>query len=876
MKKTTLNTKSLITVIVLFFTVNQIFASEITTPESFFGFKPGTDRMLFNYQPLIDYFKKLDEQSDRIKMIEIGESPMGKKMYAAFISSEKNIKNLEKLKEINRELALNSSLKSDELSEFIDEGKVFILATLSMHSSEVGPTQAIPLMAYEAATTKDTEKLKWLDDVVYMVVPSHNPDGMDLVVDYFNKTKGTKYEGSNLPEVYHKYIGHDNNRDFVTLTQSDNRAVAALYNKTWFPQVFVEKHQMGSTGPRYFVPPMHDPIAENVDEKIWNWTWVFGSNMATDMAADGCSGVSQHYLFDDYWPGATETALWKNVVGLLTEMASIQGAKPIYIEKSELTVSGKGLAEYKKSINMTNPWEGGWWRLSDMVHYEISSSWSLIKTGSKFRADLLKNRNELCRDEVNKGKTLSPAYFVIPAEQTDKGELADLISLLNEHGISIFKTKEKLQNGNKIIEKGDYIVPLAQPFRAFIKEVLEKQNFPERHYMPGGELIQPYDITSWSLPMHRGISSYQIENTVAELDALLDKVVFPLKANAGHNEKAKTIVLPVSNNESFKIAFRALTSGVKIKRVTKDFISGGKQIKAGDFIIPVAESSTDKLNDLLAGLKTPPVSLEENVTENCMELKLPRIALMETNFADMDAGWTRYIFDSYLIPYTIMKPGETEKKNLDDFDVIVFPDNNASVLLDGKYKSADNTYSIPNFDPQYTKGIGKEGIQKLMKFVADGGVIVSWGQSTELFLGNQTIKLSETENEEFNLPATDISKKLTKLYIPGSLLNIKLTEGHQLTYGMEKTAKVFSRGRPVFATSIPYFDMDRRVIASYPEKEILASGYADGVESLGGKSAMIWLQKGKGQLVMYGFSPQFRASTTGTYKLLFNALLLNK
>jgi hypothetical protein len=852
----------------------MLSGAEIPTPESHFGFKPGTDRMLFNYQSLIDYFSKLDEISDRFKMIEIGQSPMGKKMHAVFISSEKNIKNLEKLREINRELALNPNLSSSILQKYIDEGKVFILSTLSMHASEVAPAQAIPSFAYEALTTSDVGKQKWFDDVVYMFVPSHNPDGMDLVVNYYNKTKGTKYEGSNLPEVYHKYVGHDNNRDFVTLTQSDNQAVARLYNRTWFPQVMCEKHQMGSTGPRYFVPPMHDPIAENIDEKIWNWTWVFGSNMATDMAAEGHKGISQQYLFDDYWPGSTETALWKNIIGLLTEMASVQGAKPIFIEKSELTVAGKGLSEYKKSINMPAPWEGGWWTLGEMVKYEITSNWSLVKTGSKYRAEILKNRNILCQGEVNKGKTLSPAYYILPANQTDKGELADLLSLLDEHGISVYKAGEKLQYGNKVIAKGDIVVPLAQPFRAFIKEVLEKQNFPARHYTPGGELIQPYDITSWSLPMHRGLVSYQIEKPIAELDSRLEKVSFPLKAISLKSEKSGNFVFPVSNNESFRVVFKALNAGIPVKRAVDNLFSGNVMVKKGDFFIALNDKNREKIQGLFSDLKTQPIISDGIFEKNLIDLKLPRIALMETHFADMDAGWTRYIFDSYSIPFSILKPGETVNKNLTDFDVIVFPDNNLSLLLEGKNKSGDNTYNIPNYDPKYTKGIGKEGVQNLMKFVADGGVIVSWGQSTGLFLGNQTIKISETEKEEFDLPVTDVSKTLAKLSIPGSLLNVELIENHPLTLGMDKTAKVFSRGRPVFNTSIPYFDMDRRVIARYPENEILASGYAENQELLAEKAAMVWIQKGKGQLVMYGFSPQFRASTTGTYKLLFNALLL--
>ncbi|NOR73772.1 MAG: hypothetical protein GQ525_01300 [Draconibacterium sp.] len=851
-------------------------SSQLKTPEVFFGFQPGTDQSLFNYDPLIEYLQMVADVSPRVKMIEVGESPMGAKMYATFFSSEENIKNLDRLKNINKELAINPDLSENEIQTYTDEGKVFIMAALSMHSTEVGPSQSAPLLAYEIATTKDPKILNWLDNVVYMIVPSHNPDGMDLVVNHYNKSKGTKYEGGNLPVVYHKYVGHDNNRDFVTLTQSDNLAVARLYNKTWYPQVMVEKHQMGSYGPRYFVPPMNDPIAENIDERVWNWTWIFGSNMATDMAADGLAGVSQHYLFDDYWPGSTETALWKNVIGLLTECASVQFAKPIYIEKNELRASGKGLGEYKKSINMPFPWNGGWWRLNDIIEYEMSSTWSLIKTGSIHKNEILLNRNALCKKEVKKGKTLAPAYFILPNIQHDKGELYGLITLLDEHGVAVYKTSDNLQYNGRVIEKGDYIVPLAQPYRAFIKEVMESQKFPERHYTPGGEMIKPYDITSWSLPLHRGVSSFQIDEVVNSLETALLKVEFPLHFEAEHSENIQSLVFPVSNNESFKVAFKAMSQGIKVLRITESLKVGEVTLQIGDFVINISENISDKLHDIFSDLTVSPISLTETLSENIDELELPKIALIETNFHDMDAGWTRYIFDTYQIPFTVVKPGEVKEKNLSEFDVIVFPDNNKSILLEGKYKGSSGAYSIPSYDPQFTKGIEKEGVQKLMKFVNDGGTIVSWGLSTGLFLGAQSIKISDKEIEEFQLPVSDISDNLKKsgLYAPGSLLNIDLKIDHPLTLGMQKTAKVFSRGRPVFSTSIPYFDTDRRVIASYPDDNVLASGYAKDNKLLEGKSAMVWAKKGKGQFVLYGFYPQFRASTSGTYKLLFNALLL--
>ncbi|NQU85524.1 MAG: hypothetical protein HQ541_07165 [Mariniphaga sp.] len=852
-------------------------SAQIVTPEEFFGFKPGADREVFNYQPLIDYMQQLDEASPRVKMIDIGASPMGKRMYVVFLSSEENINNLDRLKHINKELAINTNLSETQLEEYISEGKVFIMAALSMHSTEVAPTQAAPIVAHTIATTSDPDMLKWLDDVVYMMVPNHNPDGMDLIIDYYKKTKDTKYEGANLPEVYHKYVGHDNNRDFVTLTQSDNAAVARLYNKTWFPQVMVEKHQMGSYGPRYFVPPMHDPIAENIDEKIWNWTWIFGSNMAKDMARDGCEGISQHYLFDDYWPGSTETALWKNVIGLLTEAASVQIAKPIYIEKSELRATGKGLGEYKKSINMPLPWEGGWWHLSDIVKFELSSTWSLLKTGSIHRKDILINRNVIALEEVQKGLTQAPYFYIFPASQHDDGELADMLTLLDEHGVNVFKTTDDLVVEGRVVKKGDYVVPLAQPFRSFVKEVLEKQKFPERHYMPGGELIKPYDITSWSLPLHRGLKSDEINTPQPELAESIEKVEFPLVPEMGSHGELKALIFPVRRNESFKAVFNAMGKGIDVFRAGKNMDVDGVKIKEGDFVVPFKMKDMEKWHEIMEEFKTIMPSVNEEIKEGIVKIEMPEIALIETSFHDMDAGWTRYVLDTYNIPYTVLNPGEVALKQLSAFDVIIMPDSDKEILLSGKNKSSSSsTYSIPAYDPQFTKGLTKDGQQDLVRFVHDGGTIVSWGRSARLFMGAQSLKTQGGATEDFQLPVSDISESLAKqkLYCPGSLLTIDLKEGHPLTYGMQGSANVFTRGRPVFSTSIPYFDTDRRVIGSYPEDDIVASGYVDKEELLAGKAAMVWAKKGKGQFVFYGFYPQFRASTTGTYKLLFNALLL--
>jgi len=850
--------------------------SSFTKPSAFFGFEPGSDRNLFTYELLIDYLQKLDGESDRIHMEEIGHSPMGRPMYIAFISSEENIANLESMKKVNRELALNPDLDPDVLQDMVTEGKVFVLATLSMHSSEVAPTQASPLIAYDLATTKDEKKLEWLKNVVYMLVPNHNPDGMNMIVEDYLKNKGTKYEGASLPGVYHKYVGHNINRDFVILSQEDTKAVAGIYNLTWFPQVMVEKHQMGSTGTRYFVPPNHDPIAENVPAGIFHWGGVFGQHMATDMSSDGLTGVSQHYIFDNYWPGSTETCIWKNVIGFLTEAASVQTATPVYIEPTELSVGGKGLSEYKKSVNMLEPWEGGWWRLSDIVEYELSSTMSILKTASLYREDILDFRNRMCREQVDLGRTEAPYYYIMPREQHDQGELVNLVNLMKEHGVEVYALDEQVMLEGKVYQAGDVVIPLAQPFRPFIKEVMETQEFPERHYTPGGELIKPYDIASWSLPLHRYVTSHEIDVRSKDLEGNLSLIEgkYDLKENGLLQSAA--VVLTVNSNESFRTVFRALEQGLKVQRLKEETEIGGKNFGAGSFIL-YQGSKKKEWEAIMADLPFQATELLDKRALPVDELELPRIALVETFFHDMDAGWTRFLFDTYHIPFTVLHPGDIKDKDIAaDFDVVIFPDSDKDQLMTGKRKSGESYY-MGSYHPDYVKGIEKEGMEKLMNFSDQGGIIISWGRSAALFEGMLKIKKKEGE-EEFSLPFRDISADLAKagLYIPGSLMKVNLAEGHPLTLGMPESIGVFSRGRPVFTTSVPRFDMDRRVIGSYPEKKVLMSGYAAEEEKMGNKAAMLWMKKGKGQFVLFGFGPQFRASTQASYKLLFNSILLKK
>lgn len=852
--------------------VVSISAQNLTKPDDFFGFKPGSDRMLFTYEKLIDYLKTLDSQSDRLKLIEIGTSPMGKPMYIALISSEQNIRNLDRLKEINKKLALDFTMSESEKSDLVNEGKVFVLGTLSMHSSEVAPSQALPLIAYDWVTTTDPSKLKILNDVVYMVVPNHNPDGMDMVVDHYNKYKDTKYESTSYPGVYHKYVGHDNNRDFIVLSQTDSKAISSLTSTTWFPQVMVEKHQMGSTGPRYFVPPNSDPIAENIDPELWTWNGLFGQNMINDMTAKGLTGICQHSIFDNYWPGSTETCLWKNVISFLTEAASAQVAKPIFVEPTELNANDKGLAEYKISTNMPAPWLGGWWRLGDIVQYEIESTASILNSASLFKDRILAFRNEICKREVKKGQTQAPYYFIVPENQSDKSELVELVNLLKEHGVDVSKLIADFILNGVAYKKGDIVIPLAQPFRSFIKEVMETQKYPERHFTPNGELMEPYDITSWSLPLHKGLKSNQIDARNLEFEKNFEKIVgqYSLSNNKDNFEYA---VLTSTNNESYKLVFEALNSGIKVDRCANDFEMDGVTIPAGSFII----KKQDKLIELLKTSTFPILYTDKTPSISVNPVLLPRIALVESFMHDMDAGWTRFVLDSYSIKFTILHPKDFEATELSkNFDIIIFPDEDASILKDGKAKRGEQYY-ISNVPPEYAKGMGTKGFENLMNYINLGGTIISWGESTALFEGTLTIK-DKTTSEEFRLPFRNEGEQLTKkgLQCPGSLVKMDVLQNHPISWGVPNPIGVFYRGTQAFSTSIPNFDMDRRVIGYFEEEKTLLSGFMVSEKLLDNKSALIWVKKGKAQFVLMGFSPIFRASVAGDYKFLFNSILLPK
>jgi hypothetical protein len=465
------------------------------SPNDFLKMNVGADRVLADYKQIASYFRALASASPRVRVETLGKTTLGEDEIMAIITSEENMHSLDRIKAGAARLADPRGLSDDEANAIIRDGKAIVLVTCNIHSTEIASSQMAMEWAYALATADDAETKRRLSNVVLLLVPSLNPDGQIMVTDWYRKYVGTRYEGGRLPWLYHHYVGHDNNRDWYMLTQVETKNLNRAVYDEWNPQVFVDEHQMGTTGPRMFIPPFADPVDPDVHPLIWREVNIIGSNMAFRLEQANKSGMIYGYSFDAYWLGGTRnTGWWKNITGLLLETASANVASPIRVEPSELRGGTKGLVDYKATINHPHPWPGGVWRIRDIMDYERIASDALLEIASQHREDLL-------RDLLVRARSAVAAFgkdeaYRIPHDQRDWPTAQKMASILVEHKVDV------LQSDN-----GDYWVPLSQPYSKFVIEMLEPQRYPEVRLQPGKEILKPYDVATWTLPLAMGVTA---------------------------------------------------------------------------------------------------------------------------------------------------------------------------------------------------------------------------------------------------------------------------------------------------------------------------------------------------------------------------------
>jgi hypothetical protein len=464
----------------------------IQSPSQFLGFQVGADRTLADYRQIVSYLRALANDSPRVRIESMGKTTLGEDFIMAIISSEENIRNLDGIRDKAKSLADPRGLTDAQVDALVREGKAVVVVTCNIHSSEIASSQMAMEWAYALATANDPATKRRLDNVVLLLVPSLNPDGQIMITDYYRKYLGTRYEGGRLPWLYHRYVGHDNNRDWYMLTQVETKEMSRAVYREWFPQVWVDEHQMGSDGPRMFIPPFADPVDATVNPLIWREANLIGSNMAFRLEQQQKSGLIYGYSFDAYWLGGTRnTGWWKNVTGLLLETASARIATPARIEPTELHGGQKGLVEYKATINHPNPWPGGVWRMRDIMDYERIASDALLEIVAERREDFLRDEVVRARAAIAWGGNVA---YRIPRNQRDWPTAEFMTSILLEHGVEVREAN------------GDYYIPLAQPYSKFVAQLLEPQRYPEVRLQPGKEILRPYDVATWTLPLAMGVT----------------------------------------------------------------------------------------------------------------------------------------------------------------------------------------------------------------------------------------------------------------------------------------------------------------------------------------------------------------------------------
>jgi hypothetical protein len=540
-------------------------------------------------------------------------------------------------------------------------------------------------------------------------------------------------------------------------------------------------------------------------------------------------------------------------------------ATPIYIEPSELPNDN-----VEKRMDFPDPWPGGWWRLRNLVDYELGLSLSLVNTAYLHKEDFLFNSYRMCRDSIENREKGQPFAFVIPREQHDYPVALKMLEILKLGGIEIQEAAKDFVADGKLYGAGSFVVLMSQPYRPYAQALLERQTYPDLRENPGDPPIPPYDNAGWTLPLQMGVTCEPVMSPFTADLAKLDNIPYP--SIKMPNPAASYIILDSSNNASFSVVFALLPDRAEIYRSRDEIEGKGFSVNAGSFIIKNTPQVQKKLPDLLEKWHLTAYELEDTGTIPKFPLKRSRIGLYQSWRASMDEGWTRYVFDTAGIPYTTLhnqdfKAAKQKKSDLrKNVDVIVFADESPEIIKTGKPdpNSPWARYYSSELPPPYQGGIGAEGVTALEDFVARGGILVCMNNASKLVL------------KEFKqIPARNILEKVNRsqFFCPTSLLKAEVDNHSPIGYGMPRETAVLFSHSPTFTTWVPSGEWNRKVVVSYPKKDLLMSGWLQGEEVIARKPALVDFKYKQGRIILIGFHCQHRAQSHGTYKFLFNALL---
>jgi len=837
-------------------------AQSLKSPEEFLGFKVGADYKIADYETISRYFKHLSENTKYIHYQNIGKTSLGKDMFMAIISTPENIKSMEKYKKIVQQLSDPRKITEAQAANLAKEGKAVVLVTCNIHSTEIAAAQMSMELAYKIATSTAPEKTnKALKDVIFLLMPSINPDGTTMVVDWYNKYLNTEFENAGMPYLYHPYAGHDDNRDWFMFNLVETRNVVNIAFKEWMPQVWLDEHQMGSSGARLFLVPYKDPLNPNVNPLIWRWHQVFGAMASFNLEKKGLTGVIDQSMFEGWWQGSASIAgLWHNQIAMLSEMASCNVASPIFIDSSEVRTSQELTTFDIRSI-YPSPWRGGWWRLRDLVEYELAFTYNLIETSALFKEDLLMSYYKMGKEAIDKGSEGKPYAYVIPRSQKDPVTTSKMIEMLQMGGVEVNFSDKEYKIDNVTYPANSYIIFTAQPNGRYVKDLFEEQFYPDLRKSRTETPIRPYDVAGWTLPYMMGVKFSIIDNPVKIDTKIIADANYQPSIISGKG--AKYYIAPSGLNINSTLINRLQKENISVYWNNDKIKTDGVEFDRGSVIVPVNEKSKPAIASLSKELHLKIYTVDDIDKTKIKELKKVRVGLYQSYSANMDEGWTRLLLENYQFDFKTMYNKDFKNKKLkDNFDVIIIPDMGGEVIKTGKPGGENARYYTPK-PADYEGGIEKEGVDNLKSFIEkDGGYLLTIGQACNFAI------------EDLGLKVTNVLKNVRNddFYCPGSLLRINLDVSNPIAYGMDSESIGYLSQSMAFATSTPSGQFDRAVIARYPDKELLKSGFLLGPDYLFKRSAIVDIKQKNGHVVLFGFKVQNRHQTFGTFKLLFNAI----
>jgi hypothetical protein len=867
----------------LAFTLTAGAQSGVPAPEQFFGFRMGTDNKLARWDRIVDYFRQVSSASDRIRFRELGKSTNGNPFIALEISSPDTLKDLDRYKQMERKLYFQGGAPTDgERDEIFRQGKAVVAVTTTIHATEIGASQMVVELVHRLATDTSPQVKKILDNVIFVLVPSLNPDGQIMVTDWFNKNLDTPFATSQIPYLYHPYVGHDNNRDMYMFTQKESQHTAKLLWHDWFPSVWLDEHQQGSNGARIFVMPATDPINPNVHPLIYRWNGILGQSQAAALEAAGKEGIIYNSTYTNFWQGAMAwSGWWHNQVGLLTEVASARVAAPIDQQRAIPGQARGGAApaegggrgggrggdagvlppptDTNSRTEYPRPWLGGRWTLRDIVDYELIATMALLDTVADRREALLRQIYEVNRVTVEAGKKGEPAAILIPVEtQHDPHEAAHLVEKLQMGGVEVYRADAAFEADGRKYAAGTFVIPMAQVFARYAKDILEKQTYPEVRRSPASPPEPPYDVTAWSLGMLLGVDHIVARKSPG--DVKLTRLEAAPKLDGKVTGNGPRFVFDYRGPDAAKAMNRLLKDGARVALDAPD--------RAADRSarVWVTNAPRKSLDAVASDLGMQIATADGAVPAGALAVKAPRIGMYSPwTGGNMDEGWTRWVLEQYDFTLTTLhnadirpstEPGGAGGKLRDRYDVIILPDQAPRSIVEGA--------TGQTVRPEYRGGIGDEGIAALQAFLGQGGTLVTLGAASDLAI------------ERFGVPLKNLKAGLTRdqHFAPGTILNLEVDATHPLGYGMDPSTFGFYNNSPFFSLTEGFSSQRLSVVARYPNSNVVASGWLKGEELMAGRAAVVMIETNPGRIVLFGLRPQHRAQTHATFPLLFNALYL--